>query len=347
MPNLFSAINYQYLKPCNFEEKNPEFDIFLNVPAENCFAPKIHILKNVRISNNSVIFNYFKIVKASCLAGNYKKYATGRRFFLKFIFPQINFSNKRFLLITDEWTSNYYHWHIFALKKLLLLKEKGWFEDSILLLPKKYRQYKFVLPSLTKFGITKNQIVFLRRKSNIKVAELPLIKLPQQHPAAFCEIRKILLQNTIKTAIKIDFNFGNKIYISREGQALRFVENEQETVALLKKYGFQKLIIDHFSYDEQIAICCNIKYLVSPHGAGLTNLLFMVKNSSVLEMTTRPSVIKPLSDYYKLANMLGIRYFYQECKMGPKSKVQDSHHASLMVDLKKLEKNLQLMLKND
>ena len=139
-------------------------------------------------------------------------------------------------------------------------------------------------------------------------------------------------------------DFGDKIYISRAGQVLRFVENENEVLALLEKYGFKKIIAEKFSYDEQIAICSKAKYLLSPHGAGLTNLLFMKENSSVLELASAPSSQKY---YYKLASMLNINYFYQECEMGESSKVKDFHHASLLVNLEKLEKNLKLMLKND
>jgi len=49
-------------------------------------------------------------------------------------------------------------------------------------------------------------------------------------------------------------------------------------------------------------------------------------------------------DFYVLASVLGIKYFYQRCECGLRSKVADHHHASLVVDLAKLEKNLQLML---
>lgn len=342
MQNIFQTINYEYPRPENFDEKNPEFDIFKNVPIDVCVKPEVQNLKNVRIGTNSVVFNYFKIFEESCIGENYKKYQKGYKFFLKFVFPKFNFSKKRFLLITDEWTSNYYHWHIFALKKLLILREKGLLENSLIFLPKKYQRYKFALPSLEKFGIKKNQIVFLRRKSNIKVKELSFATASQQNPIAFQELRKILT-----AGVKNQPDFGSHIYISRDGQVLRFVENEKEVVALLEKYGFKKAIMEKFSYDEQIAICSKAKYLVSPHGAGLTNLLFMPENSAVLEMASKPDTQKPTTDYYKLAPMINIKYFYQECEMGESSTKKDFHQASLVVDLKKLEKNLKLMLGNE
>lgn len=341
MKNILSTINYQYSKPVNFNAEDPAFEAFRNLPDEICTAPKIEILKNVRISTNSVIFTYFKIFKESCITPeNYEKYQKGFKFFLKFIFPKFNFSKKRFLLITDEWTSNYYHWHTFALKKLLILKEKNLLENSLLLLPKKYQKYSFALPSLEKFGIKKNQIVYLPKKSNIKVAELPLITQPRQHPEMFKEIRNLLLSDVKKN----NFDFGERIYISREKQVLRFVENENEVVDLLKKFGFKKIIAEDFSYEEQLAIFSQAKMLVAPHGAGITNVLFMREGGAILEMTTPQKLENFNKDFYCLSSMLGLKYFYQQCQRGPRTKVFDHHQSSLLVDLEKLEQNLQLML---
>jgi capsular polysaccharide biosynthesis protein len=342
MHNHFQTITFQYPKPENFDESDPQFDIFKKFSSEECFAPKIKILKNVRISSNSVVFNYFKIFRESCInEENYKKYSKGLRFFFKFIFPKINFSKKRFLLITDEWTSNYYHWHTYALKKLLILQEAGLDKDSILFLPRKYQKYAFVIPSLEKFGIKKSQIVFLRRKSNIKVAELAIVESPQIHPEIFRKMKKTLTKK-VKTAPY----FGERIYISREGQVLRVVENEMEMVQLLQKYGFRKVVADRFSYEEQITIFSKAKYLIGPHGAGFTNLLFVSDNSSILELVTK-SVTTRITEYYGLATILGVKYFYQECEMSQTSIRKDLHHANLKVDLVQLEKNLKLMLKND
>ncbi len=335
-------MDYKYSLPKNFDPNNKEFDVFKNDPMEKGLNIKIMRFKNARISTNSVLFNYFKIVKESCISYiNFEQYQKNYKFFLKFIFPKFNFSKKKFLLITDEWTSNYYHWHIFALKKLAFLQKNNLIEGALLFLPKRYERYKFVMPSLAKFGITKKQIVFLRRKSNIKTNETIMVHGSQNEPESIIALHEILL----KSSKNIDLGFGDKIYISREGQALRFIENEKEVSALLEKYGFKKLFMDNFSYDDQINICRNAKYVAGPHGAGLTNILFMSKNTNLLEFATKPNPEKPITDYYKLASILDINYFYQECEMhGAEG---DFHQVSLTLDLEKLEKNLKLMLKND
>jgi len=324
-----------YTKPQNFDSENPDFVTFTKVGEETYPEPKIKFLSKVRIATNSVVFNYFRVVRESCISKeNYDKYSRGFGFFLKFIFPKFNFSKKRFLLITDEWTSNYYHWHAFALKRLLILKEKNLIENSLLFLPKKYRSYAFALTSLEKLGIKKSQIVFLRRKSNIKVNELALVVSAQQHQDYF---------NKIREGLRIDTNPTDRIYISREKQSLRFVENEKELVELLSKYGFRKILAENLSYEEQIDIFSKAKYVVGPHGAGLANIFFMAKDSCIMELAAG----LPTADYFKLSSMLGLKYFYQKCEFGPNSKIKDPHHGSLVVDLAELEKNLKLMLKND
>ncbi len=194
------------------------------------------------------------------------------------------------------------------------------------------------MPSLAKFGINSDQIVFLPRKSNIKVCEAAILPSYKTHPDLLNELRDILTKDVNDT------NFGEKIYISREEQALRFVENEEEVKALLEKYGFKKIIAEKFSYQQQVEIFSKAKYVVSPHGAGLTNMLFMPENSVILEMASDPYPEKLVTDYYKLSSMIGHKYFYQYCKTGPNSKTHDFHHGSLLVDLNILEKNLKLML---
>lgn len=86
-------INYKYLLPKNFDANIAEFDIFKNLPAEKCREMEVKSFKNIRIANNSVLFNYFNIIKESCIGSNiFEKYQKGYKFFLKFIFSELNFN---------------------------------------------------------------------------------------------------------------------------------------------------------------------------------------------------------------------------------------------------------------
>ncbi len=341
MSKPYQDIDCEFRKPCNFDAQDPQFETFVEPQKEFCTAPKLKFFKNIRVSTNSVLFNYFKIVRESCINESaYERYSKGYNFFLKFIFPQFNFSRKKFLLITDEWTSNYHHWHVYPLAKLLFLQQQNLIKDSILILPKKYLKYPFVMPSLEKFGIKKEQLFLIRKKSNVKVKDLVFVDFPSRHPEVFKDLRECLTKE-----IKSDIDFGDKIYISRQGNPIRFVENEDEVVEMLEKYGFKKLVIDKYSYDEQVAIAAKARHMISVHGAGLTNIFFMSAGSSLLELAGKLHIVPP--HYYRLADMLDIKYFYQQCEFGPNSQFKDFHHGSLVVDTKLLEKNLKLMLAHD
>lgn len=334
-------VKFSYSLPKNFLDDCATFKHFLVDQVTHYKLPEIKFFYKIRISNNSVLFNFFNVVRESCIAEyNYLKYQNGLSFFIKFIFPKINFNNKRFLVITDEWTSNYYHWHLHALPRLQTFKEAGLLDDSLLFLPKKYRNYSFAIPSLEKFGVDARRIIFLPGKSNLKTKECALALFAPNFPDLVCKIKSVLTAN-----IKSFFiDFGEKIYISRKKQKLRNIENNSEFLALVEKYGFREICLEDHSYEEQIYIMSKARYVIAPHGAGITNILFMQGNSSLLELASNQTADKFNHDYYKLASNTDIKYFYQECEMANSSQVKDFHHANLVVDLLACENNLKTML---
>lgn len=328
----------KYFSPTLPNSNEPNLDYFGKGFREFGTA-SINLVKNVRISENSVVFNYFKIFEDSCITpDDYKRYSKGYKFYFKFLLPKLNFSKKRFLLITDEWTSNYYHWHMFALQRLVALKKNNFLQDSVLVLPEKYKKYPFVLPSLQKFGISEKEIVFLPKKRNIKTVETAIVKV-SDYSLLIKEVREILLKNTTEK----DFGFGEKIYISRAKQNLRSIVNEKETLLLLEQYGFKKVVMEDFSYDEQINIMRKAKYVISPHGAGLLNILFMPQDGAILELRTKPNSDRPATGYCRMAFVLGLKYFSQICDHVGHD-IHSTHKTNLSVNLKKLEKNLELFL---
>ena len=62
----------------------------------------------------------------------------------------------------------------------------------------------------------------------------------------------------------------------------------------------------------------------------------------VLELANKSKAVKLVTNYYKMADIIGMNYVYQECEMGEdtKSKISDSHEGSIHVDLARLERNL-------
>ncbi len=87
-------------------------------------------------------------------------------------------------------------------------------------------------------------------------------------------------------------------------------------------------------------VASGARYMVSNHGAGLTNMLFMKAGGRVLELRHESDRIN--NCYFTLASALELDYLYQTCT--PVVQGEDPHTADLRVDAEKLRDNLRLML---
>lgn len=75
-----------------------------------------------------------------------------------------------------------------------------------------------------------------------------------------------------------------RIYLSRGDVDVRRITNEPELISILEKAGFETFTVGSMPILEQIKFFSTVKHLVSPHGAGLANMIFMPEGSSVLEI---------------------------------------------------------------
>jgi len=98
----------------------------------------------------------------------------------------------------------------------------------------------------------------------------------------------------------------NRIYISRKKAAYRIVRNEDELIDALEKYGFVSYELENYTVEEQINIFYDAEIVISPHGAGLTNLIY-AENCYVLELFAN-STVKP--SYYTISKSVGHVYDY-------------------------------------
>ena len=78
--------------------------------------------------------------------------------------------------------------------------------------------------------------------------------------------------------------FPKKIFISRQKVKRRNFVNEVEFSKNLAKQGYETVILEDFSFREQIALFLGLTHVVACHGAGLTNLIFSPPGVKVLEI---------------------------------------------------------------
>ncbi len=296
-------------------------------------------LKNVFVTNNSVIIERGTILKNSCVSEKqYKEYQKAK-FLLKYIFPFFIFSSKQHILITDEWSKNYCHFLWEALSKLIVLQKE--FNNPILVLPKSYVKIDFVMKSLEIFGFNRKNIKFIAKKSRVKIKNLafiPCINIGAKGYYDFLKFKKVREIFLDKWRDQFTKNFGEKIYISRsnpQNLVSRRVSNEEELVAMLENYGFKTVYMEKFSFIEQVSIMSFAKHIIAPHGAGITNVMFAKEGCHLLELINEN---RGILCFERMCKKMQISYDRFDCK--PSDENSSEELANIEVDVIKLENKI-------
>ena len=245
-------------------------------------------------------------------------------------------ADSRYVLAHDAWSLNYYHWMVDALPRLLSVREE--LPSLTLLLPFHYTN-DYHLQTLRALGVSRIEYLHPRTRYVVPdlVVPIRLARVASYNPAVMRELRQMLLT---KFPLLSHADMGQRIYISRARAPRRKALNEAEVAGYLREQGFAVVQLEDYSFAEQASIMARARYLVSVHGAGLTNMLFMQPGSKVLELQMQDDGTNHY--YYTLAADLGIDYYYQFCTPNdPALGVQD---ADLFVDLAELERTVTQLL---
>jgi len=236
--------------------------------------------------------------------------------------------NRQYFLIHDAWSGSYYHWMVDALPRLLAIREQ--IAGAVLLLPA-YYQYDYQYETMTALGVTEVERLHPHTRYVVPrlLAPSRLARIASYNPSVMRELRTVLLA---KFPIIPTANLGDRIYISRARAPRRKVLNETEVTACLRELGFAVVQLEDYGFAEQVSIMARARYLVSIHGAGLTNMLFMPTGSKVLELQMQDDGTNHY--YYTLAADLGIYYYYQFCL--PKDPALTVQDADLTVNVNEL-----------
>ena len=301
--------------------------------------PQIRLLKfrDVHVSSDGLLFAGLKILPES-FAFPHHLDQWERRSVLKFLWT--NYLGRRLrrvdhaLWITDYWSREYFHWIADALSRLFVVRDR--LGNLRLTLPSGYDDLDYVRSSLKAFAV--KHVDFIKPDETLYCGNLllPTHAAPSGHynPRVIRGVRDILL-----SAYGDSNNHGERIYITRRRATKRRIVNEDEVEKILQQFGFQTIHAEELSFEQQVQTFSRAQYLVSNHGAGLTNMLFMKRGGSVLEF--RHTLDHINNCYFTLSSALDLNYFYQTCD--PASANSDPHTADLIVDPRTLEANLNPM----
>lgn len=225
--------------------------------------------------------------------------------------------------LIDNWSHGYFHWFGDVLQKYYSLKKR----NTKLILPASYAKIDFITSSSKALKI---ELEFIQENEILKCKNLTIV------PTTFISgnfYNNILstMQSKFNNTIPSNSNLKSKIlYLSRELTDRRKVDNDAEIRDLIKKKGGEILILEKMSWVEQLGYFKNCEILISPHGAGLTNMIFCLNKVKVIEFRHHHSNLQNM--YFSMSSTLKLDYFYIKCQ----GKEKNPHTSNIKVPIVKL-----------
>lgn len=204
----------------------------------------------------------------------------------------------------DEWSHGFFHWVMDALSRIFCIHEYE--PGAKLLLPEEYKTIDFVQDSLKIFDF---EIVYY--KAPIRVEKLISCSYIAPSGNYNIDILKRLKNKYLEYySIGSDLPYQN-IYISRKKAFRRKLINEDEIINVLAEFNFEIVYLEDYNWEEKVKLMNRAKNVITIHGAGITNCLFMKEGTNLLEL--RKSGDSLNNAYFSLANALRLNYYYLPC----------------------------------
>lgn len=119
-----------------------------------------------------------------------------------------------------------------------------------------------------------------------------------------------------------------RLFVSRQRAAVRRLVGEDVVMHELAALGFERVCLEALDVRAQAEIFAEAEFIVSPHGAGLTNLLFAPHGTGVVELFSKAGAHDSL--YRRLASLLGHHYAAVTGPTHPGARTR--HAANMSID---------------
>jgi len=344
-------IKIQTRLPLNITEK--EQFLFLSKETYWNKELKIKKLKNVFITHWGLIVRklFLPLKSAENLIGSYDETFYKRHWrvaieqFLVSKFgkslPSEIFNDGEYFTIHTPWFG-YFSWLTTYLPRLIEIHVK--YPKAILLMPEEWDEISYVKDSLLLFPDLKKKCVKADHHMFVKHFVFAQVRpwTSQFYPEHLEQVRNLFIptiENKTQNSKPI-----SRVYVSRKKANRRKISNEEEIEQLLVKYGFQSICFEDYSINEQVELMQNADILISMHGAGLTNALFMKPGSVLFELT--PSIDEPKQfrfPFWRMSSLLNIKYYVQFCKTIDQGET-DFYSRNLKVDIIDFKSNIEKII---
>jgi hypothetical protein len=358
----YVSSNKHTVPPAEYVEVYAGYDSELGVPDnfyEACppytrqplqvYVPPSRIVKMVNsrlltdtITNLSIITHDNKLLHEVSYQWGKHQASDNAVFQQKFFIHPKKYKGTAFhMLVGGAGLNNYFHWLFDVLPRLHLLEKSRWYDQTDFFIVPSYKR-TYQKESLQLLGIDKSKIIEGDKETHLQADILIAtthVRYRSYIPVWAC---KFLKSHFPPTTVP-DADNTHRIYISRRDASFRYIVNEDAVIAVLKKFNFQIVQTTGMSFQEQVNLFASADFIIATHGAGMANLAFCKKGTTVLELFSQDFVV-PL--YYDLANKVRLHYAYLVCQPDvPAGSVAQGIRQNLMVDLNELEAKVTSLLR--
>lgn len=235
---------------------------------------------------------------------------------------------------TDDWSFGYFHWMCDALPRLEMVAKEFDLADLTLILPHKAKRFRFIAESLKAFPLAGVRVLGRFESARCREMVLPthVATSGNYRPELMDSLRSRCRRHVEASARQSP---SERIFISRRRATRRRLINEADLRAVLDNHGIRNIETDGMPWTDQVKLFSSTGQLVSLHGAGLTNMLFMPPGGDVIEIR---DPVEPTSNcYLTLAGVCRHRIAYVD---SAKRDSRSTHHADVTVDPADLDHRL-------
>ncbi|HMJ47545.1 MAG TPA: glycosyltransferase family 61 protein [Ferruginibacter sp.] len=335
---VISESFYSREQPLNI--KSTDQHLFLNAYESRLPSIIVTIVKDADVLNDTI----FKLSRVTFLKGTHTHKLGIRRVLRSlalYFKPDIIYVDKAIWII-DNFSFGYYHWFIECLTRLVAAKK--FINNHKIILPAKFRDLKYVSESIVALGY---DVYYYDIKKRLRVHELVLPSHATNNMSCNPTIIN-LLSKTFDSLNTYDNVPVKLVYITRKQAGARRIVNEEELLPIFSKFNIEVHCLENYSFSQQLSLLQSTKVLIGPHGAGLTNMLFMPKGNSII-IELRNKADKYWNMFFTLATDLGHDYLYLlgDAISSEFSQASDTHNADLYIDARELDQFLSKWLTRD
>ena len=254
----------------------------------------------------------------------------------------------RSVLLCSAWSNGYFHWVLESLPRLLIIQkiidDLTKFDFYIV-----RQKNRFIQEFLNYLGIDESKIIEANKNPYIKFEKLIVTDSFENYFRNNIQ-ESIPIEPWISRILRDYFPIKNdiinnkRIYIDRNNSLIRKIINYNEVKKILIKFDFEIYQFDEMSLNEKISLMQSSKYIISPAGAGLANLVFCMPSSNIMIFYNSEYLT---DSFYSICKNNKLNHFHlivEPSRFYFDSQYPNSINEDFLINLEQLEVTILMML---